>query len=502
MREEGERPGDGGGGSFPRDLAGPGLGRLLGLVRRLGAGGELRQLLQELAVAVGDILEFDAVAVHLVGVDGDLRVVAVGGSPDVEAIRDSVTERRVVDDLVERAGRWGTLCFVDHRRAGGAPSSTPAGPAGSPLTGGGTWHSGYVLLAPMHSSGGSLLGLVSVDRPRTGRVPSTTQLVLLELLAAEGANAIEDELRRKELAAHQGVYQSVFHVSPIGIAVLDTGLNVLEANRAYGLLLGRPASALAGVRLTRLLDEADGANVVEHCRRLFQGVSAPTSLEHGYLRPGAEQRWARSSFTVVRSTDPGDRVVVTSEDITADRRARSERQELAGNDTLTGLPNRRAALEQITAALHRRRPGQQTGVLYLDLDGFKLINETYGHTVGDDVLKSTTQRLRDVLRGGEQLYRMGDDELAVLCEDLRSRRGAEILAERLIASLEAAVSLPPITVPASVSIGIAVAGDERPPVTSLELVRAAETALREAKRLGPRRWYCAVPAERRKTAPR
>lgn len=167
-------------------------------------------------------------------------------------------------------------------------------------------------------------------------------------------------------------------------------------------------------------------------------------------------------------------------------RLKYELEEAAMIDALTGLLNRRAFTEMLDGAVARaHRSGERIGVLYLDLDDFKSINDRYGHDVGDRVLAEVGQRLRSTLRQGEHCGRLGGDEFAVLAFDLHGAEDLEPLATRVLRVLSDPVAVGADSVPVGVSIGGAVLrGNE---TTSASLLKEADTAQYCAKRAGGRR---------------
>ncbi|WP_448061761.1 EAL domain-containing protein [Cellulomonas hominis] len=153
------------------------------------------------------------------------------------------------------------------------------------------------------------------------------------------------------------------------------------------------------------------------------------------------------------------------------------------HDPLTGVGNRALLQERTAAALAHRRPTGEVAVLFLDLDGFKTVNDTYGHSAGDQVLRAVADRLRAVTRAEDLVARMGGDEFVVLIEDTRAESDPEILAERVLAVLGEPYVLTgpvPTTVLLTVSIGIAIGID----TSADELLRDADIALYRAKSAG------------------
>jgi diguanylate cyclase (GGDEF)-like protein len=153
-------------------------------------------------------------------------------------------------------------------------------------------------------------------------------------------------------------------------------------------------------------------------------------------------------------------------------------------DPLTGLPSRLLFLNRLSGALERlqRRPGRYVAVLFLDLDRFKVINDSLGHPAGDQLILAVAERLRHALRRQETIARFGGDEFAVLCEDLRDEQDAVAVAERLLKSFSLPFHLSHGNAVSSASVGIAVAAD--PDQDGEDLIRDADAAMYRAKQAG------------------
>ncbi|WP_261574125.1 diguanylate cyclase domain-containing protein [Frankia gtarii] len=154
------------------------------------------------------------------------------------------------------------------------------------------------------------------------------------------------------------------------------------------------------------------------------------------------------------------------------------------HDGLTGLPNRTALLDHLGRALHRAgHDGRRVGVLFVDLDGFKAVNDTLGHQAGDDLLRTTAARLSHAVRPGDVAGRLAGDEFAVLCEDVEGTADLEAIADRVVSALAAPVPLldRPITLTGSVGLALS-----NPDLADAEtLLNAADIAMYTAKRNGP-----------------
>jgi len=169
----------------------------------------------------------------------------------------------------------------------------------------------------------------------------------------------------------------------------------------------------------------------------------------------------------------------------------------AMHDPLTKLPNRALLEDRLALALAKsRRSGTRTGMLYLDLDRFKAVNDTYGHLVGDRLLIAVARRLTSTLRPGDTLARVAGDEFLVVCEDIADLEYAEGIAGRIHAVLEAPFAIEPNSITISASVGVAVATDKE---QAADLVLHADGALYEAKRRGGRQTKSATDRARTAT---
>ncbi len=157
-------------------------------------------------------------------------------------------------------------------------------------------------------------------------------------------------------------------------------------------------------------------------------------------------------------------------------------QAVALHDALTGLPNRALLLERIKhALLGRRRSGKLVALLFIDLDGFKRVNDNSGHQAGDDLLVAVSARLTNTVRPGDTVARLSGDEFVILCEDLSEEGQVEGLAARLDDSIALPYELAGVSVDLSASIGIAFAGPGNDPE---ELLHNADVAMYQVKRKG------------------
>jgi diguanylate cyclase (GGDEF)-like protein/PAS domain S-box-containing protein len=216
----------------------------------------------------------------------------------------------------------------------------------------------------------------------------------------------------------------------------------------------------------------------------------PFAYDHRVVRPDGEIRWL-SCEGLVEVDGSGDvvRLRGTAQDITGRRQAEDQLRDLldeladqAVHDALTGLPNRVLVAERLEQALARSaQTGSEVAVLFVDIDRFKLINDSRGHAAGDELLVTVAERLRQVVRNNDVVARFGGDEFVVVCEDQTAAFQASLIAARITDVLREPVLVDGQEVFLSASVGIAVADGAGSPDS---LLRDADAAMYRAKENG------------------
>lgn len=308
------------------------------------------------------------------------------------------------------------------------------------------------------------------------------------VLLGEAVSWVSSRLRRAELAraTSEARFSALVRSATEYIVVLDDDGIVRFSNDAVEPVLGVRVDELVGQNGSILCHPDDRERVNEHFRRVRDGGMLHQTVLYRALRADGGIRWIDGTVSDLRDDPSVGGIVVNGRDVTERVEAEERLAHLARHDPLTGLPNRAALLDDLGRAMARAdRRGGAVAVLFIDLDGFKVVNDSLGHTVGDLVLVAAADRVRGVLRAGDVLARLGGDEFTVMLEDLADLAEPIALAERLVHALRDPLDIADRRHVVTASIGIAVTkpGDR----DAVELLRQADLAMYRAKELGKAR---------------
>ncbi|GAA2470186.1 diguanylate cyclase CdgB [Actinocorallia cavernae] len=515
----------------------------------------LADTLQTVADGVVNALGYEMAGVNLVRPDGDLVVAAFSGNSAAEAlITGRVGSRDAWDRRLGMGERWGDLVFIPHTEGwvlddDDVPQWFTDGPAPRFED---EWHPSDRLFAPMYTPGaqggscGELLGVISVDRPRNGRLPGAWGREALQMYAFQAAIAISNarlrsnmqralvrlEREQQALRASEESFRQAFEYAPSGMAIAEMGGEqhgrILRTNDALCRLLGRPASAMRRYAFSDLVHPEDIGTLL---RTSAEGGRAELRLG----RRDGSYVWVSLRNSVVADAADGPRFLLTHvEDIEERKRRELQLAHRASHDSLTGLPNSAELRSRLGARLCRRpahalesldaayghhpafdgptghgfdfAPGAESydgydhhvhtvapegeqddgtkglAVLFCDLDGFKSINDRFGHNAGDAVLIEVARRLSQGVRDGDTVARLGGDEFVILADGL-GRADAEDLAVRLRNEIIQPIRAEgrAVRVGASFGIGWAHCG-----MTADEVLKSADERMYVEKRSRPK----------------
>ncbi|MFF2654518.1 diguanylate cyclase CdgB [Streptomyces sp. NPDC058045] len=465
----------------------------------------LADTMQTVADGVVNGLGYELACVNLVRPDGDLVVAALAGDAAAEAlITGRVGSRVSWERRLSMGEAWGDLRFIPHTEGwvldeDDVPQWYTDGPEPRFED---EWHPSDRLFAPLYApgaSGGDLLGVISVDRPRNGRRPGAWGREALQMYAFQAAIAISNarlrtnmqralvrlEREQQALRASEESFRQAFEYAPSGMAIAEMGGDqhgrILRSNDALCRLLNRPASAMRRYSFSDLVHPEDIGTLL---RTSAEGGRAELRL----ARRDGSFLWVSMRNSVVADAADGPRFLLTHvEDIEERKRRELQLAHRASHDSLTGLPNSAELRARLGARLCGRPQALPTGsldaayggehgygaghpaahgpagpvfehvhtvapqgdtddgtkglaVLFCDLDGFKSINDRFGHHTGDAVLIEVARRLTSGVRDGDTVARLGGDEFVVLADGL-GRADAQDLAVRLRNAI-----IPPIRV--------------------------------------------------------
>jgi diguanylate cyclase (GGDEF)-like protein/PAS domain S-box-containing protein len=306
------------------------------------------------------------------------------------------------------------------------------------------------------------------------------------------------------LQASEARYRRIVELADEGIWVIDAESRTTFVNARMAELLGYSAEEMLGRHLSEFMNENWWRFTDAAIGRRVQGTSERLNfkrLDVKFRRQDGSKLWAHLSARAIVGADgsyQGALALLT--DITVRKAAEAELARLAWHDALTGLPNRARLLERVGEALTRQaRTAGTVGLLFVDLDRFKAVNDSLGHAAGDRVLAQVADRLRRAVRDGDTVARLGGDEFVIVAEYLSGEGAAVDVAERIRSALaDPITACSDIVVTASIGIALAypptIRGDRgrsvcdraRAPET---LVHDADMAMYQAKARGRDCWH-------------
>ncbi|MET7554990.1 EAL domain-containing protein [Streptomyces albidoflavus] len=331
----------------------------------------------------------------------------------------------------------------------------------------------------------------SVDRV----VLVTACTVVLALVVRQGIMLIDNITLTRELAHQENHFRSLVQGSSDVIMIADPSGTLRYVSPAASGVYGRDASELEDTELSAHIHPGDLGRVVHEVRRFLAADPAlePTTRIECRFQSG-RGTWLNVESTVNRHQGG---LIFNSRDVTERVRLQAQLQHSAEHDPLTDLPNRALFTRRVSQALSGRRSSDRgAAVLFIDLDGFKAVNDTIGHQAGDELLVHAARRLDEAVRAGDTAARLGGDEFAALIlgdtgEDRAAREGhIQELADRLRKRLSEPYAIDGNDVRVAASIGVAFA---EPGQNAGELLRNADLAMYRAKAAGKDRVVLYAP---------
>ncbi|MDE3086093.1 MAG: EAL domain-containing protein [Acidobacteriota bacterium] len=326
---------------------------------------------------------------------------------------------------------------------------------------------------------GVLVGAGRADRP-----VGPEEIAAVELLAAHAGTGISNARKLEHQRRDAAHFRSLVESAPDAMIVLDTDGTILEANHQVRAVFGYEAAELVGRAAEGLVAERSRA-LAGVLRQRF--LASPRTIVLGEVEEICGLHRDGTEFpmeVVVGPIESPDGLVVTAaiRDVTERRQFERRLAHQASHDELTGLPNRTLFLERLAEALAGTpHGGPAVAVCFLDVDHFKYVNDSRGHTVGDVLLAEVARRVSDRARSTDVVARFGGDEFAVLVEDVTDGQGAVAHAWRLLAAFDRPFVLQGVECYVSASVGIAFGTQGDDPH---DVLRDADAAMYHAKQRG------------------
>ncbi|MFF7356632.1 MULTISPECIES: putative bifunctional diguanylate cyclase/phosphodiesterase [Streptomyces] len=294
------------------------------------------------------------------------------------------------------------------------------------------------------------------------------------------------------LHASEARFRAVFEGAAIGVGIADLDGHVLQANQALLRMFGLSEQTLRGRRVQDWVHPEDAPQTWKLYDELVRGEREHYHLEKAFNRPDGTVLWTNLTVSLLRDADGSPQYQLALMEDTTERRLLNLRLRYeATHDALTGLPNRTLFFERLEKVLNAGE-GQRFGLCYLDLDGFKTVNDSLGHAAGDRLLVEVADRLQSCATApGEMVARLGGDEFVALTTGPGTARKVDELADRIMNALITPISIDGRDLMVRGSLGIVEgpAGER----TAAEVLRSADITMYRAKSAGGNRSELADP---------
>lgn len=292
--------------------------------------------------------------------------------------------------------------------------------------------------------------------------------------------AIEQALRINEEQFHNAM-----DTAPIGMAIIALDGKYIEVNQALCRLLGYSKEELEKMTFQDITYPDDLAIDVANSKKLIAGKIRSHHIEKRYIRKDGTLIWVQLTASILRdsATNKPLYFIAQVEDITERKEVEDKIRQLAYYDSLTNLPNRRLLLDRLIQAIDTaKRHHRILAVLFIDLDNFKGVNDTLGHDVGDELLKSFAVRLGSELRSIDTVARISGDEFVIILNEIPGRNDVRMVAEKIIEHMKKPFLVLGHELQIGCSIGIALFPEHGNKIS--DLMKKADTAMYASKMSG------------------
>jgi diguanylate cyclase (GGDEF)-like protein/PAS domain S-box-containing protein len=314
---------------------------------------------------------------------------------------------------------------------------------------------------------------------------------LLTFVSQHVASAIDRKRAAEALRESEGRFRTLAETAPSAIFIYQ-GAGFIYANASMAALTGYAREELGSMNLWDMVHPDYKDLIRGRGLARLRGDEAPTGSQFKIVRKDGEERWVDFSAAVI---DVGGRPAVlgTAFDITKRKEAEEQIKNLAYHDALTGLPNRLLFNDRLSVAVAQaHRQGYRLAIFFLDVDRFKVINDSLGHSLGDRLLQGVARRLQSSVREGDTVARLGGDEFILLLPALNRTEDVAKVAEKILDSLKLPFRLEGRELYVTASMGISLYPDDGGDAEAL--IKNADTAMYRAKEQGRDNYQLYTPA--------
>ena len=344
-----------------------------------------------------------------------------------------------------------------------------------------TWWLLHYQMSPVLKTAEQLARMADEDMPLRP-LPIVRRDEIGRLIA--GFNHLLNTLKQRE-----SLLKNILDTSSVAIFLVDSGGYIIQANRRMAEMFGRPLDTLVGDKYIDLIHPSEREASGQKLHLLLTSESYSVNLDRFYRRADDTGFWGHLTGQSLYDAN-GEKLgfVGVIADIDERKRAETQLERMAHHDMLTGLANRALLADRLhQAMIHAQRRKRLLAVAYLDLDGFKAVNDNCGHAVGDQLLVVIAKRMKTALRENDTLARLGGDEFVSVLQDLPDIDCSVDLIDRLLAAVRQPVTIGDHVLQVSGSIGVTFF-PQGESVDADQLLRQADQAMYQAKLAGKNRY--------------
>jgi len=326
----------------------------------------------------------------------------------------------------------------------------------------GTTFLANVVITPTYNTNGSLSGFIKITR---------------DISLSKGGDLV--------LGDNTSNFHGAFQDAPIGMMLVDLEWKITRVNRSICDMLGYTEAELLTKTFQEITHPEDIGTDLDLVRQMIAGDINDYRLEKRYFHKDGHVIWMLLSASLLKDQNriPAH-FIFHIQDISEYKKIQKQISEYAYQDPLTNLPNRRLLQDRLNLALtHARRYKRHMGIMFLDIDHFKAVNDTHGHAFGDELIKAVANRLSDCVRSADTVCRLGGDEFVIVISEIANQHDISVVANKILKSTSKPIVIEGIEAHVTMSVGAVIYNADSDDNVDT-LMKKADQALYEMKREG------------------